>query len=302
MMARARAAPGAGEGDAMSGQSAVVSGASTGIGEATALHLDRMGFRVFAGVRRESAGEALRARASERLVPLPLDVTDAASIAAAAKTVASAVGDAGLDGLVNNAGIGIAGSLEFLDLDRLREQLEVNVVGAVAVTQAFLPLLRRATGRIVQIGSMAGYSANPFLGPYAASKHALEGLSDSLRRELRPWRIEVSIVEPGSIETPIWGKAWEQADELRAGAGARELELYGEAFERMVAFMKSAAGRAIPAQRVADSVHHALTAARPRTRYRVGRDAQVALWLTRLLPARGLDALLGRIIGLPRPR
>src|SRR5262249_39561380 len=186
--------------------SVVITGASTGAGRDAALHLDRNGFRVFAGVRREADAESLRKEASPQLEPLLLDVTDAAAIEAAAKRVDAEVGSAGLAGLVNNAGIGIGAPIEFLDLNELRRQLEVNVVAVVAVTQAFLPALRRARGRVVNAGSIGGRVSQPLVGPYSASKFALEAISESERMELAPWGIEVSLVEPGAISTAIWGK------------------------------------------------------------------------------------------------
>ena len=186
--------------------SVVITGASTGIGEACALHLDQLGWRVFAGVRKDSDGEALQRKASPRLMPVRIDVTDAASIAGAREIVARELGDRGLDGLVNNAGVVVAGPLEFVPMDDLRRQLEINVIGQIAVTQAFLSFVRTARGRIVNIGSVSGKMATPFVGPYAASKFAMEALTDALRCELRPWGIQVSIVEPGSIATPIWEK------------------------------------------------------------------------------------------------
>src|SRR5712691_5002789 len=177
----------------------VITGAASGIGEACALHLDKLGFCVFAGVRREVDGAALQGKASERLTPLLLDVTDAASIRFAVEIVATGVVETGLAGLVNNAGITVAGPLEFLPVSELRRQLEVNVIGQVAVTQAFLPLLRRGQGRIVNMGSLAGRIATPFIGPYHASKFAMEALTDSLRMELRRWGMHVSLIEPGFI-------------------------------------------------------------------------------------------------------
>ena len=191
---------------------------------------------------------------------MQLDVTDAAQIQAAAEGVEE------LHALVNNAGIAIAMPLEFVPLDELRHQLEVNLVGQVAVTQAFLPALRRARGRIVFVGSIAGKSALPFLGPYAASKHALEAVADSLRLELRPWGIHVSIVEPGSIKTPIWTRGAAKADELLASDDRGAAELYGD---RVAAFRRVAAKRGAggaPAEKVAEVVESALTAERPRAR------------------------------------
>ncbi len=280
-------------------RSAVITGASTGIGRATALRLDAAGFRVFAGVRRQADGEALRGAASPRLVPLLLDVTDAAGVEAAAKTVETAVGAVGIQGLVNNAGVAVGAILEFVDLDELRRQLEVNVVGAAAVTRAFLPLMRRGGGRVVNVSSNGGYLAAPFLGPYAASKFALEALSDSLRRELRTWNIPVAVIEPGSIETPIWEKGRGQAARLRSALPEEARRLYGSALDRFEAYVAKTAKRAIPADMVARAVEHALCAPRPKTRYRVGTDAHIGRLLTRFLPDRAVDALLARLTGLP---
>lgn len=205
----------------MHARSFVITGASTGIGRSAALHLDRLGHRVIAGVRNPGDGDALRTSASERLTPVVLDVTDADDIAQAVQVVDDALGGGPLDGLVNNAGISLGGPLEFLDIDRLRLQLEVNVVGLVAVTQALLPLLRRGPGRIVNIGSIGGRVTSPFMGPYCASKYAVEALSDALRMELGPWGIHVSVVEPGPVHSPIWDKGREQYREYAAAMPAR---------------------------------------------------------------------------------
>src|SRR5260370_25499123 len=209
--------------------SVVVTGASTGIGEACALRLDMRGFRCFAGVRRAVAGGAWKQKASGRLTPILLDVTDASSIKSAAAAVAAALGEEGLSGLVNNAGIAIAGPLEFLPIDELRRQFEVNVIGQIAVTQAFLPLLRKGHGRIVNMGSIAGKSALPFAGPFCASKFALEALTDSLRMELLPWNIPVSIIEPAYVTTPILQKSLRGWERVAAMLPPRAHELYGHA-------------------------------------------------------------------------
>jgi NAD(P)-dependent dehydrogenase (short-subunit alcohol dehydrogenase family) len=284
----------------MAPRSFLVTGASSGIGRATALRLDRAHHRVFAGVRRDSDADTLRAEASERLTPVLLDVTDAASLDAAVKTVEGVVGDAGLDGTVNNAGIAIGAIQEFLDLDELRQQLEVNVVGVAAVTRAFLPLIRKAKGRIVNVGSLSGYVSAPFTGPYNASKHALEGLTDSLRRELRLWDLSVSLIEPGTIKTPIWDKAQSQTGELRAKLSEEQRALYGPVLDVMDRFVARSSAGNVPPDAVARAIEHALTARRPRTRYRVGLDARAAWWTLRLLPDRWVDAFLARFAGLPR--
>jgi NAD(P)-dependent dehydrogenase (short-subunit alcohol dehydrogenase family) len=244
------------------------------------------GWRVFGGVRTDEDAETLR---QDGVEPLELDVTDAAQIAAAAETVGPQ-----LDGLVDNAGIAIAAPLELVPLDELRRQLEVNVVGQVAVTQAFLPALRRGRGRVVLMGSIGGRSALPFLGPYAASKHALEALADSLRVELRPWGIAVSIVEPASIRTAIWEKGARRADELHDGFPREAAELYAASIARFRT-VALARGPGADPDEVAKAVEHALTAGRPRARYLVGRDAHVRAWIERL-PTRVRDRLLARAL------
>jgi NAD(P)-dependent dehydrogenase (short-subunit alcohol dehydrogenase family) len=282
----------------------VVTGASTGIGRASAVALAREGFRVFAGVRRDADAASLAEEGVPGLAPLRLDVTDPAGLAAAVRSVDAAVGAAGLAGLVNNAGIAVAGMLEFLPLDDLRRQLEVNVTGVLAVTQAFLPLLRRhadaapAPGRIVIVGSSSGYSAAPLVGAYTASKYAVEGLADSLRMELRPFRIEVSLVQPGAIATPIWDKSNAEADARLDATPAEARRLYGPLITAVRAMATKRAKDAIPVETVARAVVHALVAQRPRTRYRVGLDAKLQLALARLLPDRVRDAVILRFIGV----
>lgn len=272
----------------------VVTGASTGIGEACALRLDRGGHRVFAGVRREQDADALRAASSDRLVPLHLDVTDAEQLDAATRRVAEVVGAAGLQGLVNNAGIAVGGPLEYLDPERWRRQLEVNVVAQVAVTQAFLPRLRDGRGRIVFVGSAAGRVGQPLMGPYAASKHAVEGLAESLRAELHPWDIPVTVVEPGAVRTAIWDKGRALADELEAELPAEALRRYGPAIAKVRAGIDEADAGGVEPDRVAVAVERALTSGRPRFRVPVGTDAQIAAGLARLLPDRAKAAVLRR--------
>jgi NAD(P)-dependent dehydrogenase (short-subunit alcohol dehydrogenase family) len=270
----------------------VITGASSGIGKACALRLDELGYRVFAGVRRAEDAERLAHAASNRLVPLMLDVTDPEAIRVAVERVGEALGAEPLVGLVNNAGIAVGGPLEFVPLDDLRKQLEVNVVGTVAMAQAFLPLLRRGGGRIVQMGSVSGRFASPFLGPYSASKFALEALSDALRVELRPWGIHVSIIEPGVIATPIWRKSLAAADEALAEMPPALEELYGQTLGAVRREVQGLHG--IPAARVADAVVHALTAARPRARYHVvGPSARLRLALS-YLPTRLRDWIVAR--------
>ncbi len=276
----------------------LITGASTGIGAACALELDRRGFRVFAGVRAEAAGQRLQQQASPRLIPVRVDVTDGPSIAAAAETIRAAVGESGLAGLVNNAGIAVAGPMEMVPLDLLRRQLEVNVVGQVAVIQAMLPLLRTARGRIVNMSSISGITAAPYLGPYSASKHALEAISDSLRVELRRWGISVSLVEPGSVNTPIWEKSRASAEELLERMPAEAESLYGEDFEAARQATARMAQTAMPVERVVRAVVHALTARRPKTRYPVGVDTRLVAAVWHLLGDRLHDWIMRRALGL----
>jgi NAD(P)-dependent dehydrogenase (short-subunit alcohol dehydrogenase family) len=276
----------------------VITGTSTGIGRATALRLDAAGHRVFAGVRREADGEALRRDASDRLTPILLDVTDAGAIEVAAKSVEAALGDDGLAGVVNNAGIGVGGPIEFLEIDDWRRQFEVNVFGPVAVIKAFLPLLRRARGRIVNVSSAAGRVSNPILGAYCASKFALEALSDSLRVEVRGSGISVSVVEPGFIETPMLDKGKSETAGALEKLPPRGRELYENALRKFDATTDAFRRRASTPDAVAKAIQHALTASRPKTRYTVGLDSKALSFLGWALPDRTRDAISGYLVGL----
>ena len=276
----------------------VITGTSTGIGRATALHLAREGFRVFAGVRRQKDADRLRAEAPDAVTPIQLDVTDAASISQAAKEVERIVGAAGLAGLVNNAGIGFGGPLEYADLDEMRRGYEVNVFGVMAVTQAFLPLLRRAKGRIVNVSSGAGKASTPLLGPYCSSKFALEGLSDALRIELRGAGIAVVIIEPGFVDTPMQTKGKSDIEKIQAASSDEARERYGAAMKKLEQNMERFGKNATAPETAAKVIHRALTSARPRTRYPVGNDARLLVPLTRILPDRAKDRIFGRLLGL----
>ncbi|MGH3002177.1 MAG: SDR family oxidoreductase [Gaiellaceae bacterium] len=258
---------------------ALVTGASTGIGAATCTRLLERGWTVYASVR--SAGEA-----PDGAAELVFDVTDDDAIRRAAASIER------LDALVDNAGIAVAAPLEFLPPDELTRQLDVNVVGQLRVTQAFLPALRRARGRIVLMGSVAGRSSLPFLGAYAMSKLALEAMADALRVELAPWGIRVAIVEPGTIATPIWSKPQRRVDDFPPEAA----ELYGERMRRFRELAaERAGGHAAPVETVADAVEHALTDERPKTRYLVGPDAKRRARVQRL-PDRLRDRVLTRFL------
>ena len=263
------------------------------------MELARRGYCVFAGVRKKCDGQRLRDQLPD-IAPLLLDVTDAGQIADAAAAVGQAVGDAGLAGLVNNAGIVVAGPLEILPLAQLRLQFEVNVVGQIAVTQAFLPLLRKAKGRIVNMGSFNGRIAAPYLAPYAASKHAVEALSDALRVELRAWGIRVSVIEPGATTTPIWDKSLAAADALEGEAVNRDLDLYQGDLDAMRQATRKLADAALPVSTVASCVVHALTARRPNARYPVGLKVNLLFRVRKWVPDAIWDWIVERSLGLPR--
>ncbi|MBA2486328.1 MAG: SDR family oxidoreductase [Nitrospira sp.] len=277
----------------------LITGASSGIGAACARYLDERGLTVWAGVRRQEDADELARLTSTRLHVCMLDVTDPESIAAAGRTLTEALGEKGLAGLVNNAGISVAGPLELLPLSEVRTQFEVNVIGALAMTQTLLPLLRKGRGRIVNISSIAGRAATPFLGAYCSSKFALEAMSDALRLELSPWGIAVSLVEPGAVQSQIWQRATMSATRILEGVAPELFRLYEQPLSRMQNVMARAASRAIPAEIVAHAVAHALTAACPRVRYLVGKDARFRALLKWALPDRVQDRLLAWYLGFP---
>jgi NAD(P)-dependent dehydrogenase (short-subunit alcohol dehydrogenase family) len=269
----------------------VITGASTGIGRATALRLDAAGFRVYAGVRRERDGAALVARASDRLRPLIVDVTDVEGLHAAAREVESDVGGRGLDGLFGNAGVSASAPLELTPPERFRELLDVNLVGQLAVTRALLPLLRQARGRIVYTSSVSARLAPQTLGAYAASKRGLEAMAESLRREVRPFGVSVSVVEPGAVATALWAKEAREREERREQDRAGP---YGALVERAAAMAERGERGAIAPLAVAEAVERALTCRRPKRRYAVGRDAKLLVTAAALMPAAVTERMVER--------
>ncbi len=279
-------------------RSALITGASTGIGEACALRMAARGWRVFAGVRREEDGDALVAKARAAITPVILDVTCKEHIEAAVNRVRESVGANGLHGLFNNAGIAVGGPLEHLPEERILQQFQVNVFGAIAVTQAFLPLVRAARGRIVFTSSNSGFWCEPFLSVYGASKHALEAIGDSLRIELQPWGVHVALIEPGMIKTPIWDKARAEFAEVDNLLSPEALAQYARPIEALRKMVHQTPVIATPPERVARALQHALEARRPKTRYRVGIDCRLQFHLRRFLPDRVRDYLARRVMGL----
>jgi NAD(P)-dependent dehydrogenase (short-subunit alcohol dehydrogenase family) len=272
----------------------LVTGASTGIGEAVARGLAQRGNAVYAGVRKEADADRL---AATNLTPVILDITDEAQVGEVAARLAADVGEAGLAGVVNNAGIALGGPLEYLALDEWRNQLEVNVIGQVAVTRATLPLLRSGPGRIVFVGSISGRVGTTLMGPYCSSKFAIEGLAESLRHDLAEWGIRVAVVEPGAVKTAIWEKGRVTTERLERELPAEAFERYGKGMDSVKEGIEKNDENGVGPEKVADAVAHALFARRPKHRYLVGPDAKVAGTLSRLLPDRAKHAVMARLAG-----
>ena len=277
----------------------VITGASSGIGRACALLLARQQLRVFAGVRKPRDADALRAEGGGAIVPIEIDVTDDATIAAAVRKVRAELDGRGLDGLVNNAGIGASGPVEYMRAEVLRRQFDVNVFGQIAVIQAFLPLIRQARGRIVNMGSVGGQITIPFGGALCASKSAFASLSDALRLELRPYGIHVCLIEPGSIRTPAVDKTLGDVEAVIRALPPEGAARYGDKLREFNRRAYARESNGSPPEVVAEAVHHALTARRPRVRYPVGADARTLVTLPRVLPDRVLDLARLRMLGQP---
>ncbi len=274
-------------------KSVVITGASSGLGRAAAIHLSELGFRVFAGVRSDMSAKDLSglAPSTGELIPVMLDVTDAASIARAGNFVDERCGDTGLWAVVNNAGIAITAPLECVPMDVMRTQLETNVVGPLAVSQRFLPSLRASGGRIVNVSSGLGLVAPPYLGAYSAAQFAKEGLSDALRRELRPLGVSVSVIHPPIVATPIWGKMRESANMILDAIPADVADVYRARFTAALESNDARAqGRKTTHEGFANAVAAALTAKHPKARYLVGSDSWSGAVARRIMPDRVLDA------------
>lgn len=282
--------------------SAVVTGVSTGIGRAIAKSLIDAGWRVFGSVRKEKVAAEAKAALGDKFTPLIFDVTDGQAIRAAAKTVENALDGVTLKGLVNNAGVAMAGPVGYLPIEDLERQLDVNLYGPIRVTQAFLPMLgtdkkfRGAPGRIVNMSSVAGKMASPFMGPYAISKHALEAMSESLRRELMMHGVDVVIIGPGAVKTPIWAKA----DDL--DISKYEGSEYAPYLKQMKTAMQSFGAEGLPPEAVGDLVRDVLTALKPKTRYAVLKNKFMMWTLPNLLPRRSVDKFIAKRFGIPAER
>ena len=281
-------------------KSVVITGASTGIGWATAkLLLDRS-FRVFGSVRKAADADRLKSEFGAHFTPLMFDVTDEAAVLAAAREVRVALNGETLSGLVNNAGIAVAGPVLELAADEFRRQMDVNVIGPIIATQAFGPLLgsdpqlKGPKGRIVMVSSVAGKNGNPLMSAYSASKHAIEGLSESLRRELMLFGIDVVIIAPGAVKTPIWGKA-EEVD-----VSPYRNSPFFPALERIRKFMRQLAENGLPPEKIAERIFEALTLPSPRVRYQITPDPMRHV-ITSVLPKRMVDKIIAKRLGLMPP-
>lgn len=267
----------------------LITGASSGIGKATAEMLAKSGFIVFAGVRKEHDAAQLE---QENIIPVYIDINSDEQVNSVYTQIEQIVQENGLYGLVNNAGIAIAGPMEFLPLEKLRLQLETNVIGQVRAIQTFLPLIRKNKGRIINISSIAGFSAFPFKGAYCASKHAIEAVSDCLRRELSIWNIPVSIIAPGIIKTSIWERSLGLFLETLCEMNPNAQKYYGNYCDPLIEKMKKKVEKlAISPEEVAKMIYKALNDKKPRSRYLVGKDAKI-LNLIKFLPDRVKDKLL----------
>ncbi len=275
----------------------VITGASTGIGAACALGLDKRGYRVFAGVRSKEAGEELVSKAGGGLTPIILDVTNLETIHESAELVESMMGSKHFAGLFNNAGISIGGPLEYVELDDLRNQLEVNVVGQLAVTQAFLPLLRKSKGRIVNTGSVGGFITTPTIGPYCMSKYAMEAFSDALRMELKPQGIEVALLQPAAVATDIWKKADAMTEEMAQKTTPEFTKYYGAFMKGVEKFVEEGKTNAAHPDVVLKAVIHALESRKPKTRYRMGTGVMQRIIMAKL-PDRIRDRVFLKALGV----
>ncbi|HEU0026419.1 MAG TPA: SDR family oxidoreductase [Ktedonobacterales bacterium] len=279
----------------------LVTGASSGMGKACALLLSQAGYTVFAGVRKERDAQMLTQAGSSRLIPVILDVTDENTIAEAYRTIHETVGDAGLVGLVNNAGVGVTAPIELVPLDELRRQFEINVIGQVAVTQAFLPLIRAARGRIINVGSVGGKITLPFGGPLCSSKYAIESINDALRMELRPWGIHVALVAPGSIHTPAVDKLVTDSEAMVSAFSPEGKARYAATYRAFVQAFLKLEEEGVSPDVMAQTVYHALTARAPKARYPVGPKSRLLAFLGVWLPAGALDIVRTRMFQVYQP-
>jgi len=289
----------------VTGKTILITGTSTGIGRATALHLDQLGYQVIGTVRKESDAQDIQESASSKLRVLLLDVASPSDLFQFQESLEQELGNGGLWALINNAAIGFSSPLEFVALDQFRQLFEVNLFGLLAVTQICLPYIRQEQGRVINISSTASIVIAPFHGPYSAAKIGLNALSNALRLELRPFGIQVSVMVCGSVQTPIWDKGGALARHLWEEQPPEATQLYGAQYAQLGSFFEQMGHKGLPPKKVAETIDHALSSKQPKQTYYIGRDAQQFRLLNKLVPERLRDWLILRIIGLdtqsPRP-
>ena len=273
---------------------ALITGTSTGIGEACVARLAERGWTVYAGVRRADDGDRLKTQHSGDVRPVILDVSNRDDTARVVAEISGEVGDRGLQALVNNAGVGVGGPVEYVTEEDWRWVFDVNLFGVVALTQAAIPMLRSGHGRIVHIGSIGGRISSPGLAPYSASKHAIEALAESQRHEFKRsgTPIRVALIEPGEVKTAIWDKADTSADEITLALDDVGRKRYQWLLDQSRGFIDEGRQKGVPASKVADAVEHALTSDKPKARYLVGPDAKLSGHVITRLPDQLRDALV----------
>jgi NAD(P)-dependent dehydrogenase (short-subunit alcohol dehydrogenase family) len=278
----------------------VVTGASSGIGRGSVKVLIQQGFHVFGSVRKQADADSLVEEFADKVTPLIFDATDVAAVKEAADKVKSIIGDTTLSGLVNNAGVAVTGPMMHIPIDEFRYQMEVNTIGPVIAIQAFLPLLGAVNppvenpGRIINITSMAGVQAAPFFGPYSASKHALEAISGSLRKELMLYGVDVIIIGPGAVATPIWNKA-EQVDNSQY-----DNTDYKKSYKKMNDYMSAMGPQGVTVEKVGELVHHTITTDKPKVRYAIAPNMLTDWLIPQNLPKRLVDKIIAGKIGLTK--
>ncbi|MBU1671302.1 MAG: SDR family oxidoreductase [Actinobacteria bacterium] len=278
------------------GRSILVTGASSGIGWATSLDLAAGGWRVFAAVRKEADADRLREGSSGRITAIIMDVVDYESVGRGVKEVEELLGGAGLDALFNNAGISVQGPMEIIPIEMFESQMRVNVYGSLFVSQAFLPLLRRARGRIVFMSSESGRITLPLVGPYSASKFALEAVANALRVELRRFGVKVSLVEAATVKTPMWEKIDTTTEKLFSCLSPEAKDLYMEELDTLRFFPRRQAELGIPMEKVVRVIGRVLEDPRPKARYLVGWEARALVYTYSILPTRLVDLVAGRLV------
>jgi NAD(P)-dependent dehydrogenase (short-subunit alcohol dehydrogenase family) len=273
-------------------KSILISGASKGIGKAAALFFSTNGIQVFAGVRTVEDGKILEDLGGGKIIPIQLDVTNSTQIKNSIVKIEEIVGKNGLQGLVNNAGIAVSSPMEFVPIDELRNQIEINFIGVVALTQACMPLIRIGKGRIVNISSISGMFSYPFVGPYSASKFALEAFTNSFRRELLMAGIHVASVQPGNVDTPIWDSSYMKADEISKNFPAEAHQHYPFYFPTLLDKKDGQDKKGMSPQKVVDKINHALFSKRPKTKYPVGNTAIFFSTIGKFIPDKFFDSII----------